>query len=107
MVSRYDYMKSSEVCDKEDGLPYPDVLTTNYSDILLKEIPTKKRVSAGDIAKFWMFMYREYGYPYYDDLLLNINGIGYVGELQPGSEIYKLGLNDIINFDTNKRKEVE
>ena len=100
-------MDESTVCDTEDGIPYPDVLTTNYSDFSLTEIPTIKRISAGDISRMWIYMYNKYGVPYYDDILLNMNGIGYVGELEPGSKIFNISMTDMEKFNTNKRKEVE
>lgn len=106
MNSRYDFMKESKVCDI-DGVPYPDPLSVNYSDFAIKEIPLPYQVSSGDIAKFWTHMYRKYEVPYYDDILLNMNGIGYIGLLEPGSVIYDFSLNDISHFNENKRKEVE
>lgn len=107
MNSRYDYMKDSVVCDPEDGVPYPDVLTTNYSDVNLTKIPTITRMTAADIQRMWKFMYDNYGIAYYDDLLLNINGIGYVGEIEPGTQLVKIDIEDLKNFNENKRKEVE
>lgn len=107
MESRYDFMTESKVCDKEDGVPYPDVLSTNYSDFALTKIPKIKRIAAKDISKMWMYMYENYGISYYDDLLLNMNGIGYVGELEPGSQLFNFDLVDIEGFNNNKRKEAE
>lgn len=106
MKSRYDYMEDSKVTDV-DGVPYPDVLTTNYSDFAITSIPTSHRVTAGDIQKFWLYMYNKYGESQYDDILLNMNQIGYIGELEPGYKIYEFSKDDITNFNTNKRKEVE
>lgn len=106
MKSRYDFMEKSTVCDT-DGIPYPDVLTTNYSDFSLTEIPLSKRISARDISRMWIYMYEKYGITYYDDILLNMNGIGYIGELEPGSKIFNFSIKDIENFNDNKRKEVE
>lgn len=106
MKSRYDFMEASKVCDT-DGQPYPDVLTTNYSDFSLTKIPPKHIVNIGNIKRFWKYMYDTYGIAYYDDILLNMNQIGYIGELEPGYRIYEFDLNDIENFNNNKRKEVE
>ena len=107
MKSRYDYMEEGVVCDSEDGIPYPDCLTTNYSDFTITAIPTTHRVTASDISKFWLYMYKLYKRADMDDVLLNMNGIGYIGELQPGSLIFNFSMNDINNFNFNKRKEVE
>lgn len=100
-------MGESKVVDKEDGIPYPDCLTTNYSDYSITAIPEFYKISAGDISKMWIHMQKVYGVPYYDDILLNMNGIGYIGELEPGSKILDFKLTDIQDFDKNKRKEVE
>ena len=52
-------------------------------------------------------MYNKYGVACYDDVLLNMNQIGYIGELEPGYKIYEFSKEDILNFNTNKRKEAD
>lgn len=106
MKSRYDFMKESKACDT-DGLPYPDPLSVNYSDFAITSVPDIKKVSAGDISKFWTRMHRDYGTTELDDVLLNMNGIGYIGLMEPGSTILEFSLNDIEKFNENKRKETE
>jgi hypothetical protein len=106
MKSRYDFMKDSNVKDV-DGIPFPDVLSTNYSDFAITAIPSTHRVTVGDIQKFWLYMYNKYGVACYDDVLLNMNQIGYIGELEPGYKIYEFSKEDILNFNTNKRKEAD
>lgn len=101
MISRYDYMQPSSVID-EDGLQFPDILSVDYSKIQFEEsLPEPTLVSAGDLNKFWLFMYKNYNITELDDLLLNINGIPYIGMLEPGNKIFKISKDDIINFDKN------
>lgn len=101
MFSRYDYMQPSEVID-EDGLQFPDILSVDYSKIQFEDsLPEPVMMSEGDIQKFWLFMYRNYNEVTGDDLLLNINGVPYIGMLEPGNKIFKVSLKDIINFDKN------
>ena len=40
-------------------------------------------------------MYNNYGSDSMDDILLSINGIGYIGELEPGSVIFNISQNDM------------
>lgn len=104
MKSRYDYMTASKVLD-EDGEEYPDCLTADYTNTKITEIPLPNIIAQGDLEKFWLYMYRLYGVPYYDDLLLNINQIPYIGFLQPGSTLMNLKYSDLIQFNTNKVPE--
>lgn len=104
--NRYDFMQESRVCD-EDGLPYPDILSVNYSDFAIENVPLFQKVSAGDISKFWIYMHKNYNRPDLDDVLLNMNGVPYVGMLEPGSILANFDINDIKAFCRNKRKEVE
>jgi hypothetical protein len=94
MTTRYDYMEESNVSDI-DGQVYYDPLSINYSNLSLSEVPTPQRVNASDIQKFWIYMYNNYGLESMDDILLSLNGIGYVGELEPGSVIFNISLNDM------------
>ena len=105
MKSRYDYMTDSEVCDK-DGIAYPDPLSLNYADYAITEIPTLFQSTTGDISKFWTRMYQDYKITELDDVLLDMNGIGYTGLLEPGSILYRFDIKDIQGINVNKRKEV-
>lgn len=99
MKSRYDYMKESSVFDI-DGEPFPDPLSVAYNNISLTKLPSKKMVSSVDISKFWLFMYRNYGLQEEDDILLGLNGIPYVGMLEPGDEIFLVDAVDLENFQS-------
>lgn len=104
MNSRYDFMEASSVKDIDDEV-FPDILSEDYSKFYFTEVPTPVMVSAGTIQKFWLYMQENYGIPYYDDLLLNMNGIPYIGMLEPGSTIWNISLNDMKNYKNNIRKE--
>lgn len=106
MTSRYDYMTESNVEDI-DGEKYPDIFSVNYSDFKLTKIPKPHRISSADISKFWAHMYEYYRRVDCDDILLNCNGIPYIGMLEPGSLIVDIDMNDLLNFNTNKRPECD
>ena len=47
-------------------------------------------------------MYKNYGISYNDDLLLNLNGIPYVGMLEPNDKLVMISLNDLKRNVVNK-----
>ena len=95
-MSRYNYMEESKVADI-DGEVYYDPLSIDYSKLVLSEVPTPHKINSSDIQKFWIYMYNTYGSDAVEDLLLSINGIGYVGELEPGSTIFNIKAADLIS----------
>lgn len=97
-MTRYDFMTESKVTDA-DGTAYPDPLSVDYSKLKLTEVPIPKEVSASDIEKFYLYMYNNYGTDSLDDVLLLLNGIGYVGELEPGSIIFNFSMQDLKHFN--------
>jgi hypothetical protein len=99
-LSRYDLLQESEVIDPITKEKYPDPLSINYDDGELTKVPFAHQMSDADLDKWWLFFFNEYSkqnYPTtsYDDLLLNINGVPYLGTLQPGSVIYIPDYNDL------------
>jgi hypothetical protein len=101
MESRYDYMLSSGVQD-EDGETYPDVLSCNYVNGALTKIPTAYVIDETDLGKFWLTMWKVYKCVDKDDIWLNINGIPYLGLLEPGSTLYIPVVEDLKGFLLNK-----
>ena len=101
MKSRYDYMSESSTADI-DNEKFPDPLSTTFNDIQLTKVPPLVRVTDVDITKFWLFMNKNYGLQEMDDILLNINGIHYLGSLRPGDVLYLIDQNDIFNFNDQK-----
>lgn len=94
-------MHGCGVFDSEDNEEYPDIFEPNIVNMQLSEIPTTVTITERDIKKFWLCMYREYGAAEGDDIWLNINGVPYIGFLEPGQQIYRISPNDIMNFDKN------
>ena len=97
-------MTPSKVVDV-DGEEFPDCLTAVYPGMKLTEVPVPCLVSQGDLSKFWIYMFRLYHLTYYDDLLLNINQVPYIGLLQPGSTLMNIKLSDLEGFNSNKIEE--
>lgn len=106
MISRYDYMESSKVFDI-DGESFPDPLSVAYNNVELTKLPSKKSVSSVDIAKFWLFMYNNYNIQEKDDILLGLNGIPYIGMLEPGDDIFLVDSTDLDNFNSLASAEDE
>ena len=101
MKSRYDWMRDGKVLDTDDEI-YPDPLSVRYNNYKVTKVPTASRVSSNDIAKFWMYMDKEYKIVDKYDLLLSINGIPYIGMLRPNDEIYNLDIEDIESFNNEE-----
>ncbi|MBQ2395881.1 MAG: hypothetical protein II304_02395 [Bacteroidales bacterium] len=101
MKSRYDYMNESSTTDI-DNEKFPDPLSTTFNDIQLTKVPPQVQVTDADITKFWLFMNKNYGMQEMDDILLNINGIHYLGSLRPGDVLYLIDQNDVFNFNEQK-----
>jgi len=95
-------MTESHVKDTDSEL-YPDVLSVNYVTGALTEMPTAHIITAPDLNKFWNYFYDRYQVSYYDDLYLNINGIPYLGMLQPGSILFEPTIDDIAGYPTTKK----
>lgn len=106
MQSRYDLMKESSVQDI-DGELYPDVLSLDYSKIEFNELPPINTITSADINRFWYFMFRNYGVAELDDLLLNLNGIPYIGMLEPNDKIVMIQLNDLKRNVKNKKEYIK
>lgn len=103
MRSRYDFMKQSKVYDSEDGQSYPDPLSVKYVDTQLSVLPEKKILTSADLDKFWLFMQKNYGMSELDDILLTINGVAYIGDLEPGDVVYLISSEDLTSFNNQKK----
>lgn len=106
MKSRYDYMTDSSVRDV-DNENYFDPLSISYNDVQLTKAPPQYTVKDGDITKPWLMMNKNYGVQDRDDILLNLNGIPYIGSLTPGDVLFLVDLNDIDNFQSQKLSDAE
>ena len=82
-------MATSTVQDPVDQDNYYDVLSINYNNMALTEIPGRTALSKADLDRFWIFMYKQYqGLAETDDILLIINDVPYLGMLEPGDFLY-------------------
>lgn len=106
MKSRYDYMSDSEVTDI-DNEKFPDPLSATYNDVQFTQVPVQSIITDKDITKFWLYMKSHYGVEEMDDVLLNINGIPYLGSLRPGNTLFLIDYSDLINFNEQKLGSVE
>lgn len=89
MFSRYDAMEESKLVDPVDQVAYPDPLSLNFNNLKLTEIPKLRSISKVDLDRFWIFILRQYKtIAEGDDIVLTMNGIPYVGMLEPGDQIY-------------------
>lgn len=102
MRSRYDFMSPSKTHD-EDGQAYPDPLSVVYTNSQLTSLPDKAMLSSADLDKFWLFMHKQYGSSDLDDILLTLNGVAYIGDLEPGDVIYKISQEDLLGFNSYKK----
>jgi|GEM_PF-4082699 len=104
MYSRYSLMKESDQVDT-DGENWPDPLSVNYSNFKFTSIPSQIEINTKYIDKFWTLMYDKYGLSDHDDILLSLNGIPFIGKLEPGDIILKISQDDLENFVTNQSDE--
>lgn len=93
-------MEDSEVLDI-DGTCFPDPLSINYDRGNVTKLPTAHTITARDLVLFWITVYEKYGLNYYGDLVLNENGIPYIGMLEPGDTIYLPDSADLTGFITS------
>jgi len=91
-------MQSSTVQDPVDKDNYPDILSINYNNMRLSELPGRTSISSIDTDRFWLFMIKSYKAAEADDILLTINDVPYVGMLAPGEFIYIPTLNDLYSI---------
>lgn len=95
MTSRYDYMEASKVKDEISNDYFPDVLSLNYLNFKMSDIPNKDIMSDDKINLFWREAYNYYGTCQYDDIVLTLNGIAHKNFLKSGDVIYFPKVSDI------------
>ena len=81
-------MKPSVVEDEIDQDFFPDPLTLNYHAFELKDGVSAVELTDVDILQFWKFIYKHYGTPEYDDIVLSLNNVSHKNFLNPGDVIY-------------------
>lgn len=104
MISRFLLMENSEVKD-EDGEFFPDVLTFPLNDFEFKGQPLRYILNAADLQRIDVLMNEVYNVPVYDDIVLFLSDIPYLGDLNDEDDnIVILPVKtDLDNFVSNNR----
>lgn len=100
-MSRYNNMTASKVLDI-DKEAFPDPLSCRYNDVQFSGISGQERMSSAALSKFWLWMWKTYATCDYDDILLNLNGIPYIGMMQPGDILFKIPARDLLTFQKQR-----
>lgn len=95
--SRYDFMTEGVVKDEITNNLYPDPLSINYFNFKLSSLPRKLIMEDSKINFLWNEMYKMYGAPAWDDVILNLNGISHSNFLKAGDILYFPEIGDIMN----------
>lgn len=95
--NRYLTMKASSQVDSQ-GNAYPDVVSNPIDTFEIVDIPEVHIIRKQDIMRIDLLMYEKYRYAYYDDIILNLNGIGSVHLLEPGDTIFLPSKRDLDNY---------
>jgi hypothetical protein len=98
----YECMKQGIVKDV-NGNYYPDVLTTNIENLTVTSNYIYHILTERDILRFDLLMYRIYGKPYYDDIILLINNV-YKNDLEVGDTLLMPSVFDMDTYFNNSRK---
>lgn len=105
LPSRYDMIPPGASTDPLDGEAYPDTLLVNYNDFEITQpailLPPNDRF----IAAPYIMCYSSdtYGTPYYDDIVLNINGVANISMLYNFESIKFPVKSDLIAFMTRNK----
>lgn len=100
--SVYQCMKQSNIKDV-NGNNYPDVLTIGLDNFSYDNSFSYYYLTEQDITRFDLLMYKKYGQPYYDDLVLMLNN-KYKNDLVVGEQIILPNKADLDLFFTNNKK---
>jgi hypothetical protein len=98
MKSKYLTIKKSDVYTDENGNAYPDIFSFPNDKLTLTRKAQKYILNANDIARFDTLISSYYGIADYDDLVLWINEINYIGDVAIGTEIILPDKNDLDDF---------
>lgn len=95
--TRYLTMKGSAQVDAQ-GKSYPDVVSNPINTFETQDPPEHYTIQRKDIMRIDLLMYQKYRYAYYDDVILDFNGIGSIHLLEPGDEILLPSKRDLDNY---------
>lgn len=102
-LSRYDFMTESEIADDETDNLWPDPLSLCYLELKVSSEPVVDKMTGSKISYFWKEAHSILGAPYYDDIILTLNGVSHKNFLEIGDEILFPSLTDIKNSFTKSR----
>lgn len=87
MRSIYDLMRPSNQRDAVTTEVYPDILTAPLHKFRYEAPPEDYQLTMQDIKRPDRLVYEKYNMNEFDDILFFINGIGFIKEMEPGTEI--------------------
>lgn len=96
--NRYNVMKKNTVTTDENGEFYYDPLSFPLTSFRVTRPPLEIELSQVDISRIDMLMYRAYGTPQYDDIILWLNNIGILDDVQTGTLLYLPDRRDLERF---------
>jgi hypothetical protein len=102
MRSRYDLADDASQKASDDTF-YPDIFTIPIKKFRYNNSAKEHKISQVDQNRPDMMMYREYGVPEFDDVVLWINNIGMLNEEAIGNKIYIPAKSDMERFYFNHR----
>jgi hypothetical protein len=83
---------------------YKDIFSSNIENFVYSTSPTPYVMTQERIQMFARFMFELYGSSEFDDLVLSINNINYLGDLHEGDIILLPSLQDLQRFVRKNRK---
>lgn len=98
MKTKYLTIKPSSIYKDSSGDYFPDIFSFPINNLIFSETPQKYTLSANDIKRFDILVYRYYGSSDYKDLVLWVNNISNLDEINPGFQIILPIKKDIENF---------
>lgn len=96
--SRYDVMKKSTEVVDENGEFYFDPLSFPITKFKVTKAPFEVELGIGELSRIDILMYRAYGTPQYDDIVMWLNNVGILDDVEPGLTFYLPDRDDIESF---------
>lgn len=103
MRSRYDLAQNATVRG-EDGTFYKDIFTIPTQKFRLTESQNLAYITEKDRERIDLFMFNQYSYAEFDDLILWLNNKGLIYDLEIGTELELPTREDLENFYYTFRK---